>query len=50
MNIFQIIFLALILISCICSYLIGWMFAERHYRKMFKEVLTNARKENRPKS
>ena len=43
MNIFQIIFLALILISCICSYLIGWMLSERHYRKLFKEIVNNAK-------
>ena len=43
MNIFQIIFLVLILISCLCSYLIGWMLAERHYRKLFKEIVNNAK-------
>ena len=43
MNIFQIIFLALILVSCLCSYLIGWMLSERHYRKLFKEIVNNAK-------
>ena len=50
MNIFQIVFVILILTSCLCSYLLGWMLAERQYRKLFKEVLSNARKSNRPKA
>lgn len=48
MSIFQIAFMILIITSCICSYLIGWMLSERHYRKLFKEVVNNA-KQNRTK-
>lgn len=47
MNIVQIIFVVLILTSCICSYLLGWMLAERHYRKMFKEVINNAKQNSK---